>query len=81
MEYKGPPDHVTLVDPDSKDDVGQALVAEGLVLVEQRKEKRLAKLVADYSKAQDKAKSERVRTALCHHLRGFTVKEIAQKGV
>ncbi|XP_041351228.1 staphylococcal nuclease domain-containing protein 1-like [Gigantopelta aegis] len=65
VEYKGSPDHVTLADPDSKDDVGQALTAEGLVLVEQRKEKRLAKLVSDYSKAQDKAKSER-RNIWCY---------------
>ena len=36
------------------------LVAEGLLLAESRREKRLAKLVADYTKAQDKAKASRV---------------------
>ena len=37
-----------------------ALVAEGFLLVDPRKEKKLSKLVADYLKAQQKAKSSRV---------------------
>ena len=39
-------------------------MAEGFLLVESRKEKRLAKLVAQYTKAQDKAKSARVSVSL-----------------
>ena len=37
------------------------MLAEGLLLAEVRREKRLAKLVEDYTKAQDKAKAARVR--------------------
>jgi staphylococcal nuclease domain-containing protein 1 len=43
----------------TKEDVAQNLISEGFVLVEARKEKRLAKLVAQYKKAEEKAKEAR----------------------
>ena len=52
---------VSLYDPDTKDDIAKGLVTQGLVLAEQRKEKRFAKLVSEYYKAQEKAKANRVR--------------------
>ena len=64
VEYKSNGmDYVTLLgeDGEASSDVGLMLVSEGYVLVENRKEKRLAKLVSDYLKAQDQAKKERVR--------------------
>lgn len=68
VEYKSNGmDYVTLLgeDGEASSDVGLSLVSEGYVLVENRKEKRLAKLVSDYMKAQDQAKKERVRLYLC----------------
>lgn len=60
-EYKvGTLEYVSLALPDSKDDVAQALLADGLILVDARREKRLAKLVASYQKSQEKAKQGRV---------------------
>lgn len=62
-EYKGiNADCVTLVaeDGDGKNDIGQMLLGNGFVLVDNRKERRLAKLMADYQRAQEKAKKERV---------------------
>ena len=38
-------EYVTLVNETTKEDVGEILVKEGLVLVENRKERRLQKLV------------------------------------
>ena len=60
VEYKSGLDHVTLCHVDSKDDVAQALIADGLVLAEPRREKRLSKLVSQYQKAEEKAKEGRV---------------------
>ena len=61
MEYRtGTVEAVTLLYKDSKEDVGQSLVAEGLVTVEKRKEKRLVKLVGDYTRSQEKAKQAHV---------------------
>lgn len=60
-EYKsGGIEYVTLLYPDSKEDVAQSLISEGLLLYENRKEKRLAKLVSTYKAAQDKAKNARL---------------------
>ena len=42
------------------EDVAKALVAEGVVTVEKRKEKRLQKLMEDYHRAQDGARKARV---------------------
>lgn len=61
VEYKtGSVEYVTLSHSDTKDDIGEKMVSEGLILFENRREKRLAKVVADYKAAQDKAKSQRV---------------------
>ena len=60
VEYKSGLEYVTLCHVGSKDDIGQALIADGQVLAEQRREKRLAKLVSQYQKAEDKAKEGRV---------------------
>lgn len=63
VEYKGSGfDHVTLVTEDKENggDIGKSLLAEGYVLIDYRREKRLVKLMNDYQKAQDKAKKERV---------------------
>ncbi|XP_074643880.1 staphylococcal nuclease domain-containing protein 1-like [Tubulanus polymorphus] len=61
VEYKvGNLEHVSLVTTDSKEDIGQALIADGILLVENRREKRLAKMVSEYTKAQEKAKSARM---------------------
>ena len=51
---------MTLVHPDSKEDIGKSLVAEGLALVEKRREKRFQKMVMDYISAQEAAKKSRV---------------------
>jgi len=61
VEYKNAATEcVSLSIPDTKDDVAQSLLADGLVLMELRKERRLAKLVATYQKAQEKAKQSRL---------------------
>lgn len=61
VEYKsGGLEYVSLTYLDSKDDVAQKLISSGFLLAEKRREKRLAKLVSDYMKAQEKAKSSRV---------------------
>jgi len=74
-EYKNAGvDCVTLCHADSKDDVAQLLLAEGWLLVESRREKRLAKLVGQYQKAQEKAKEGRVSVRFIPStLSGFTV--------
>lgn len=60
-EYRvGSQEFVTLLYPDNKEDVAQTLVSDGILLVENRREKRLAKLMDGYKKAQDKAKASRV---------------------
>ncbi|XP_071115378.1 staphylococcal nuclease domain-containing protein 1-like [Haliotis cracherodii] len=58
-EYKGPPDYVTLV-TEAKEDIALGLISKGFLLVEPRRERRLAKIVSDYTKAQEKAKSQRL---------------------
>jgi len=61
VEYKRDGmDFVSLLFNDNKEDVAQAMLAEGLLLAEPRREKRLAKLVEEYVKAQDKAKAARL---------------------
>lgn len=57
LEYKASPaDCVTLKHVDAEDDVASTLVGEGFLTVESRREKRLAKMVAQLQKAQDEAK-------------------------
>lgn len=61
VEYKnGGLEYVSLVNPETKEDVAQKLVSSGFLLAERRREKRLAKIVSDYMKAQEKAKTSRV---------------------
>jgi len=61
VEYKKDGmDCVSLLFNDNKEDVAQAMLAEGLLIAEPRREKRLAKLVEEYVKAQDKAKAARL---------------------
>lgn len=61
VEYKnGGLEYVSLVNPEAKEDVAQKLVSSGFLLAERRREKRLAKIVSDYMKAQEKAKTSRV---------------------
>ncbi|KXJ26379.1 hypothetical protein AC249_AIPGENE11598 [Exaiptasia diaphana] len=51
-------EHVTLM-LDTVD-VGKALVQEGLVLCEKRREKRLLKIMEEYQKSQDAARKARL---------------------
>lgn len=61
VEYKaGGTSYVVLLYPDNKDDIAQSLIASGYLLFERRREKRLAKLVGEYQKSQEKAKAARV---------------------
>jgi len=53
-------EYVTLVFGDNKDDVSHALLSDGMLIAEPRREKRLSKIVADYTKAQNKAKESRL---------------------
>jgi staphylococcal nuclease domain-containing protein 1 len=41
-------------------DIGKALVSEGLVLAEKRKEKRMQKIMSEYHSAQETARKSRV---------------------
>lgn len=60
-EYKiGGAEYVSIYFPDTKDDVAKELIAGGYILAENRREKRLAKIVTEYKQAQEKAKSARV---------------------
>nr|CAG4646827.1 EOG090X01F7 [Megafenestra aurita] len=61
VEYKGlNGDCVTLStnesDPTQRKDIAKELISDGLLCVEPRREKRLAKLVSDYISSQDAAK-------------------------
>lgn len=61
VEYRlGGIEYVSLCDPETKEDVAKGLISSGLVLVEQRKEKRFAKMLTEYIKAQDVAKANRM---------------------
>ena len=58
---------VSLCDPDSKEDVAKGLISAGFILVEQRREKRFAKVMSEYIKAQETAMANRVRPSLASH--------------
>jgi len=61
-EYKNAGvDYVTIQHTDNKEDIGKALITAGYVLAENRREKRLNKLVKSYQEAQDKAKKSRAQ--------------------
>ena len=46
------------------EDIGKSLVTDGLVTVEKRKEKRLQKVLEEYTRAQDTARKARVRMTM-----------------
>lgn len=50
--------HATLTDGSTNLDVVKALITDGLLLVEKRREKRLAKLIEEYKEAEDSAKKQ-----------------------
>ncbi|XP_063402953.1 staphylococcal nuclease domain-containing protein 1-like [Mytilus trossulus] len=60
IEYRSGGNYVVLLYPDTDQDVAQGLISDGYLIVEKRKEKKLAKLVSDYQKAQEKAKAGRL---------------------
>ena len=51
---------MTLSNPESKQDIAAALISDGVLMVERRREKRLQKLVSEYIQAQDRARKNRV---------------------
>jgi len=59
VEYKvnGQP-FATLSDPTTNADIGKGLVADGILLVEKRRERKLAKLVEEYAEAEASARKE-----------------------
>ncbi|PSN44950.1 Nuclease domain-containing protein 1 [Blattella germanica] len=63
VEYRvGSLSYATLVDPSSSDeDIAKTLILEGLLLCENRREKRLQKLVSEYRAAQESAKKQHVK--------------------
>jgi len=59
VEYKiAGVEYISLVNEAKKTDVAQELVKEGLLLVENRKERRLQKLVKDFKTAESEAKKK-----------------------
>lgn len=65
VEQRGPPPAVSLIDPATNTDIGKNLIREGVVLVENVRESRLAALCADYRAAQEQAR--KARLALWRH--------------
>lgn len=50
-------EYVTLVDPSTKADVGEDLIADGYLIADKnKKDRRLTKLIADYKEAEQKAR-------------------------
>lgn len=64
VEYKANGiEYVTLLEDEAEGkgkDTGLSLLSGGYVVLDARKEKRLAKLMSDYKAAQEKAKKDRV---------------------
>jgi len=60
-EYKfNNQDFVTLTNPETKKDIANVLITNGVLMVERRREKRLQKLISEYITAQEKARKSRV---------------------
>ncbi|XP_017057895.1 staphylococcal nuclease domain-containing protein 1 [Drosophila ficusphila] len=57
LKVHGSPNLATLHDPTTKADFGKQLVAEGLVLAEKRRERKLKDLVDQYKAAQETARA------------------------
>ena len=53
-------EYVSVHEPQDQEDVTKSLLEEGFVVLETRREKRLEKLVSEYTQAQAKAKRQRV---------------------
>uniref|UniRef100_A0A2I9LPS2 Staphylococcal nuclease domain-containing protein 1 n=1 Tax=Centruroides hentzi TaxID=88313 RepID=A0A2I9LPS2_9SCOR len=53
-------DYVTLLTSKEEEDIAKNLIAEGLLLTDERREKRLQKLIADYKAAEQTARRKRV---------------------
>uniref|UniRef100_A0A2M4BCK9 Staphylococcal nuclease domain-containing protein 1 n=1 Tax=Anopheles marajoara TaxID=58244 RepID=A0A2M4BCK9_9DIPT len=50
-------EYVTLVDPSTKVDIGEELIADGYLIADKnKKDRRLTKLIADYKEAEQKAR-------------------------
>ena len=61
VEYKlNGQDYVTLTNQETKNDLARTLLSYGVVLVEQRREKRLQKLIHEYCTAQEVARKNRL---------------------
>ncbi|XP_070535997.1 staphylococcal nuclease domain-containing protein 1-like [Ptychodera flava] len=61
VEYRvGGLEYVSLQKAEKKEDVIQGLIAEGLLMAEKRREKRLQPLVTEYKKSQDQARKARL---------------------
>ena len=66
VEYhSGSQDFVSILTPEARDDVSQKLISDGLVLAENRREKRLNKMVTEYKQAQESARKNRVCFKIC----------------
>ncbi|XP_053683451.1 staphylococcal nuclease domain-containing protein 1 [Sabethes cyaneus] len=53
-------EHVTLVDPANKSDIGKDLIADGYLIAEKsKKDRRLQKLISDYKEAEQSARKNR----------------------
>lgn len=52
--------YITLLDASTKEDIVKGLISDGLLMVENRREKRLQKLLSEYTAAQDEAKKARL---------------------
>jgi len=60
VEYKANgEDFVTLSNPETQADLARTLISLGVCLVERRREKKLAKLISDYTCAQEVARKSR----------------------
>ncbi|KAJ8031554.1 nuclease domain-containing protein 1 [Holothuria leucospilota] len=61
VEYRvGQQEFVTIQTQEKQGDVAAGLLADGLILSEKRRERKLAKLVSDYCKAQETARKNRL---------------------
>lgn len=63
VEYKIPgqqQEFVSLQDPSDSSDIAAKMIAEGLVRVERRRERKLTKLVSEYVKKEEEARSARL---------------------
>ena len=61
IEYRSQgQEYVSLQNVTDNSDLGEKIFREGLMRVERRKERRLAKLVADYVKVEEEAKKKKL---------------------